>query len=282
MVHRPAVSIEKAIQLPSFPGPVSLEEYSRLYIGDGFCERLTPEISGLREILDFIRRKNKRITFLTAYYTDRGLKSLQPVLEALNSCGLEVEVVVNDLGALRIINKRFLNLIPVFGRLCTASLIPIGFTDNRVFNPNSPTLEFYRKKFDLSKEYFEFLNENNIKRVEFDSVFALPLFAERFVKEGLAVSLHYPFTCVTTSRRCLFAGRNCFSTKFALLGCKKECLDYNLVLRNNKLEQNILVNGNTQFICREVKSELIEECGKWGVDRIVATPISQRTSEFLK
>jgi len=269
MADRQTVSVEKGLHVLSFSGSEPLKGYGRLYIGDDFCERLTPDAAGLGKILDFIRHSGKRLTLLTAYYTEKGLENLKPVLETLNSCGLGAEVVANDLGVLRILNNSFPNLIPVSGRLNTSILMHPFFSDWRIFNPDGKIREFYRKRFCPADEYFEFLRENRIRRVEFDSIFALPLFAERFVREDVAVSLYHPFTYFTTSRRCLFAGRKAFSSKFALLGCKKECLDYRLVLQNRSLGQKIFVKGNAQFICRKPDWDIPAECEKWGVDRII-------------
>jgi hypothetical protein len=269
MTDRKAGLVEKGLHLSSRSWPLPCEGYERLYIGDDFCERLAPDASGLEKILDFVRHNNKKLTLLTAYHTEKGLEILKPGLEALNSCGLEVEVVVNDLGVLRMLNNSFPNLIPVFGRLNTSILLHPYFRDERIFNPDGKILEVYRRKFWLAKEYVEFLCEHGIRRVEFDHAFALPLFADSFLKEGIAVSFYYPYTYITTSRRCLFASRNAPSSKFALLSCKKECLDYKLLLENSDLGYKIFVRGNAQFMRGEIPGDIAAECGKWGVDRIV-------------
>jgi hypothetical protein len=263
-------AVEKGLHLLSFPGPGPLEQYGRLYIGDDFCERLTPAASGLEEILEFARHNDKKITLLTAYCTREGLNNLEPVLKALNSSGSEIEVVVNDLGVLRILNGRFRNLTAALGRLYTSGLLRPYFWNSGIFEPNSEILKFYRGKYELSAEYFDFLRENRVTRVEFDNVCSLPLFAERFASEGFGVSMYYPFTFITTSRRCLFAGGKLYSNKPALPDCSKECLGSRLILQNKTdyPEQKIFVKGNAQFIRRKPHG-LAADCGKWGADRLV-------------
>lgn len=269
MRDKRAVSVEKGIHVLSFPGPEPLSGYGRLYVGDDFCERLTPDVPELEKVLKFARNNGKRLTLLTAYHTNKGLEKLKPVLEILNSRESAAEVVVNDLGVLRILNRSFTNLAPVLGRLFTLTLVHPHFRNRRVFNPDGEALEFFRSRFRLSKEYFDFLSENRIRRVEFDNIFALPLFAEDFIKRGMAVSFYYPFTSLTTSRRCLFAGKKAVSSKFALLGCKKECLEYKLILRAPALEYEIFVKGNAQFLRCGNHLDIAAICEKWGVDRLV-------------
>lgn len=264
-----AVHVEKGIHVPSFSEAGPPEGYERLYFGDDFCERLIPTVPALEKILEFTGSNNKKVTLLTPYCTGKGLEALRPVLEVLAGYGAGAEVVVNDLGVLNVLNRDFPQLPAVLGRLYTSMLLHPYFKCPPLFGPKNGILKFFREKFRVAAGYFEFLRANRITRVEFDNVFASPLFAHQFLAEGFKVSLYYPYTYLTTTRRCLFAGRNKVSNKLALLGCARECLDYALRLRDNRSpEREIAVRGNAQFIHNDWRG-FAARCGVWGVDRLV-------------
>lgn len=273
MNDKSTVTIEKGIHIISFPCGEPVDEYERLYIGDDFCERLIPEVSDLERILEYAQHSNKKFTLLTAYYTDKGLEKLKVVLDILNLSGCNIEITVNDFGVLKILNSHFLNLTPIWGRLNTSLLLHPYSRAAGLLNSRNKLHRFFRERFSLVNEYLEFLHECKIKRVEFDNIYSLPLFADSFLKEDIAVSLYYPFTYVTTSRRCLFASRKAVSSRFALLGCKKECLDYKLILQNRNIGQKIFVRGNAQFINNKIKQNITMICKKWGVDRLITFSI---------
>ena len=82
-------------------------EYSRLYFGNEFCQNLLPSEAAVEKALSEIKDRGLDFTLVTPYVTDSGLSRIQRLL-ALVSRSLEsYEVVVNDLGVLRWINREF-------------------------------------------------------------------------------------------------------------------------------------------------------------------------------
>jgi len=257
----------------------SLSEYkpdcnvNRLYIGDDCCERLIPEVPVLDEIISYASRENKKITFLTPYCTEQGIGKLHIVFDILNRSGIDIEVVINDMGVLRILNDNYVRLIPVFGRLNTSKLLhpyadPVGALA-RVSSTMENNLD---DTHSIADGYLRYLQENNIFRVEFDNILSTLLFSNNFWDRGIHVTLYYPYTFIFTTRRCIFASLQEVSTKFALLGCDKECLYHNAVLQD-KHNNSIFAKGNAFFIRQEETpnaSKILKEImGKKLVDRIV-------------
>jgi hypothetical protein len=256
--------IEKGIRVFDLSNPEKFDAYDRLYIGDDSCERLVPESTKLEAILMYARKNNKRISLLTSYYTDKGLKNLKIILGILNNSGSDIEVVINDIGVLKLLNSEYKNIIPVYGALSSSSFLhPYANFKSGCQGISSSERHL------LAKEVFDFLIKNNFKRVEFDNITSIFLLADSFISKGINVSFHYPFTFLTSTRRCLFASRKSISSKFALLGCNKECLNYRLILVNRNLGHKIFVRGTAQYMRKKAKNNLSDICRDHGVDRLI-------------
>ena len=111
-------TVEKAIYLTSMKHAEHLNnEYSRLYFGNEFCQRLIPREEDLSEALGLAMTSDLRFTFLTPYVTNQGLQDLEPLIAKIARERSGSEVVFNDWGVLLLI--KFWNgvLIPVMGRM---------------------------------------------------------------------------------------------------------------------------------------------------------------------
>ncbi|MCM2266922.1 MAG: hypothetical protein NDI60_04010 [Elusimicrobiales bacterium] len=259
--------LERARHLRELPGEPLPEACSRLYAGDDFCERLLPEAEELRRLAEQAADRGLRFTFLTPYCTEDGMENLKRAFGVLAPFGCEV--VVNDPGVLRVLNRDFQSLTPVLGRLYTSLLLPPYFDDRRVFGRGGALRSFRMAKLNLSDSYFSFLKTNRISRAEFDNVFAPPLFGDRFSSEGIKLSLYLPFTYISTTRRCLFAPERGVSTKLALLGCARGCLEQRMLLEGGHYpDRRIHVIGNAQFL-KNGSGWWAHDWRKWGVDRVV-------------
>ncbi len=59
------------------------ENFSRLYFGNEFCERLIPTVQQLTKVLSVVRQKGLAFTLVTPYVTNAGIKRLEKLLTVL-------------------------------------------------------------------------------------------------------------------------------------------------------------------------------------------------------
>lgn len=242
------------------------KDYSRLYFGNEFCQRLIPSLKELKKVLNFSQENNLDFTFVTPYVTNGGLdnlKSLLPFLSKQNPC----EVVINDWGVLRLINKNYQNLKPVLGRLLGKQ--KRGPRIMNVWDKLPKTAkEYFRQTSITVPRYRNFLKERGIRRIELDNLLQGIDLGFNAKKEGIYVSLYLPYAYVTTTRLCLTA--NCdkpeYVDKIGIFPCHKECQKYTFELKHKAMPVTLILKGNTQFFKNEKIPENLE---KKGIDRIV-------------
>jgi len=101
-------------RLEDYVSPI--EEASRLYFGQEFCEHLIPSPEELRQAVYFARQLGWAFTYVTGYLTRDGITRTRANLDALVELEGE-EVVVNDRGLLSVLRRDYPSLTPVMGRL---------------------------------------------------------------------------------------------------------------------------------------------------------------------
>jgi hypothetical protein len=242
------------------------DDFSRLYFGNEFCESLIPSFTEVKNILDFTLENNVDFTFVTPYITNAGLKDLEFLLDKIMQEKPGSEVVFNDYGVLRILNKRYSRLVPVMGRLLNR--MKRGPRLMMVIDKLPQTTAEYFRSSNLSVPILcRFLNENRVRRVELDNV----LQGIDFILDDLEASLYVPFAYVTTTRFCL--ANSCdIPEKSEMIGifpCKKECKTYTFYLRNEIMPVTLIRKGNSIFFRNDSLPENME---KIGITRIVIEP----------
>jgi hypothetical protein len=240
--------------------------FSRIYFGNEFCDRLLPSIRDLNRVLDFTSRKGIAFTFVTPYVTDKGLEKLKTLLQHIAEKRPDSEVVFNDYGVLRVLNKQNDGLVPVMGRLLTR--MKRGPRLMTVIDKLPPTTVEYFRSSNLTVPILcEFLREHGVRRVELDNV----LQGFDFWLDNLEASLYVPYAYVSTTRFCLT--NSCDkperSELIGIFPCQKECQRYTFFLRNEIMPVPLIRKGNTLFFKNEVLPEAIEERG---ITRIVMEP----------
>ena len=75
--------------------PKHLDE-TRIYFGNEFCEHLIPGIKETSQMLELCKERDIKLSYLTPYVTDFGIKRLLEIFEFLNSLGFKGEVIIND------------------------------------------------------------------------------------------------------------------------------------------------------------------------------------------
>ncbi|NLG64920.1 MAG: hypothetical protein GX537_04880 [Actinobacteria bacterium] len=185
----------------------------RLYFGHEFCQRRLPSARQLQTVYAWCEQHRLPLTFVTPPLTDAGLRQVEPLLDELESHRAEHEVVVGDFGLLALLARERPALVPVLGRLLArqhrdprlarlrgdGSLVMAG---GRLWQhlPLPPDAAATYRSCPLDAPALQtLLAELGVRRVELDNVVqgldvSLP--------PTLVASLHVPWVCVTTSRRC--------------------------------------------------------------------------------
>lgn len=242
----------------------TLKNFSRIYFGDEFCQRLLPTEQELLKILDFCKKNKKEFTLVTPFLTDVYLKQYENLVKIVNKEFPEAEIVINDFGLLNSVSKIKNNKLKfVLGRLLVEQKRDSRTIDLKNKIPRKG--QDYFKRLNIENEILqEFLLKNNIERVELDNV----LQGIKLKLNKLKASLYLPFVYTTTTRLCMtancdwIAGRN----EMKIDNCNKECLKYTFLLKNPTIPKEMILKGNTQFFINEKLPENLE---KINVDRIV-------------
>lgn len=245
-----------------------LPEFTRLYFGNEFCERLLPSEKEIDTVLEFTIKKGMKFSLVTPYCTEVGLTRLNTLFEKISQETNESEVIINDWGVLRIIHNSFNNLTPVLGRLLTKIKRGPRLMNMLKVLPEE-AVEYLRSSNLTVPLYLEFLRDYGIQRVELDN----PLQGFDFKKADarLHLSLYIPFAYVTTSRFCLTASCDLPEEKglIGIFPCRRECQRYTFYLENPIMQVMLIRKGNTIFFKNNnIPSGLIEK----GVDRVVIEP----------
>ena len=234
-------------------------KYTRLYFGNEFCQRLIPTKEDLGYVIGFVKKNNIKLSFVTPYVTDEGIEKLEPLLELLNKKLPESEVIINDYGALELMQEKKLKLKPVLGRLLTKQK-----RGPRIINIMGklpkPAIEHFRKSNAEVPIFQEFLIKNGFERVELDNL--LQGIGDDVSESKIKASLYHPYAYVTTTRFCLTAICDKKNVIPGIYPCKKECQRYGpFKLTNKNMPVPLLLKGNTQFFENKKLPEGLEEKG---------------------
>lgn len=200
-----------------------------IYYGSDNCEYLVPTKMEIEKALDLYEQANKKYFFkqwkrgfvlVTPYVGNAMLQRLKETLDFLNT-KWNFQVVVNDLGVLRYIQKNCPNLQiivwRIFHKLLKTPLVDTYWNHAHVSGEsmkNSSAEQIAHKQqeivanqndfydsLELSfKPYLKFLQKNEIARVWVDFMNKRSkMFDEKYWAE---IDLYYPYACVFTWRLC--------------------------------------------------------------------------------
>ncbi len=243
-------------------------KYTRIYFGNEFCQRLIPSEKDLGRALEFAHGNKLNFTLLTPYVTNEGLERIYPLLKLLADAGDQCEVVFNDWGVLEIINREFISLHPVMGRLLNKMKRGPRLMHFMNMIPQD-NIDYFRTCSLEVPAYQKFLAGNRVKRAEIDNV--LQGIALHMNGSGMSLSLTVPYAYVTTTRLCLSCKGDDpdQEDKIALVPCGQECRKYAFTLTHPVLGVPLVRKGNTMFFKNEAIPQGIES---QGFDRIVYEP----------
>jgi hypothetical protein len=245
-----------------------IPEFTRLYFGNEFCERLLPSNQEIDTALIFSIKKELGFSLVTPYCTELGLKRVKELLKKIAQEKPGSEVVINDWGVLRALKSSSYHLIPVLGRLLTK--IKRGPRLMNMLDVLPGEAIEYLKSSNLTVPiYSEFLQKHGISRAELDNPFQG--FDFERADNRIHLSLYIPFAFVTTTRFCLTASCDIPEEKglIGIFPCKKECQKYTFYLENPVMPVMLIRKGNTVFFKNDkIPTGLKEK----GVDRVVVQP----------
>ena len=258
---------------------------SRLYFGQEFCEHLIPSPDDLTQAYYYCRQLGWDFTYVSSFCTDEALARQEQNLAVLADMDDDdIEVVVNDWGLLRLMQRQFPQLDPVLGRLLSKqkrlgryttvnSLWPIN--RNGLETPEEDLrqnqLAALRDTSLTSPDYRRELCELGFARVDVDIVpEGLNLPDE---PDGLETSCYYPWGYMAGGRNCLTAGVLDPQREFVVVDgpCPRPCQRYNKAAVRLHGEEILIQRGNSVFAFHtEYSSPYMT--GVYPISRIVLQP----------
>ena len=244
--------------------------FTRLYFGNEFCQRLIPSIKDIDEVMDFAQEHHIPLSLVTPYVTNEGLKKWKILIEKVAEKNSKSEVIFNDWGIFRTIKHLSIELEPVLGRLMTKIKRGPRLMNLIDILPQAAVKHLQSTNLSI-KTYRKFLVKKGITRVELDH----PLQGIRLNRVGseIHLSLYIPFAYVTTTRFCLVASCD-EPEKKGMVGtfpCKKECQKYTFTLDNPIMPCTLIRKGNTIFYKND-KIPKADELKEKKIDRLVIQP----------
>lgn len=247
--------MEKAIKI-NYKDFLSYNEnlyrnYQWIYTGTEFCENL---LELYLKRIDIIKRINKKICFLTPIFTDKSKKILEKIIfEILKIKNKDIEITINDFGALNII-EQFNHKINInAGRHLTKNLFKT-INNSTIIAVDVESIKFV-KKYKINRFELTILN-NKLK----SKIYPLEIIND------LNFTFYYPYFNITTSRSCIMGTEEIKSNEDVRdLLCNYECLKGRYKI---KLKDDILIaDGNTLF--KKYNLEMDKFKLPYFVDRIV-------------
>jgi len=247
--------VERALVLVDPQGEVGAK-VDRLYFGAEFCCWAFPAVAEILAVQTRAERLGLAFSLLTPVLADPWVPRLRESLEQLRGrLRPEDEVVISDLGSIALVRECLPETRLVIGRALSGQKRGPRILD---LNLSPEQLDYFRQGSWYSSEAVELLHDWGVARVELDNL--LQSFAP--LPHQLSGSLHFPYALVTSSRNCPFRG----STEPG--PCRPRCGEV-FTLKTGQTEQPLFQAGNSQFLCH---SELPEELGSLGIDRLVEHP----------
>ncbi|MDD3646299.1 MAG: hypothetical protein PHH06_02725 [Candidatus Gracilibacteria bacterium] len=251
-----------------------------IYYGSDNCEYLTPTKKELEDAIEkfhifnknFPPHKVRSFTLVTPYVGDKMLERLEEGLSFLNELKIKnpIEVVVNDFGVLRLLNKKYTNLKPVFGRVIHKILkTPLIDTYGYEAHPAGELIKnkteqeklklreeivkwqmrFYNSS-EVSLDVFRsFLNKYGVDRVALDFMEKREDLFDNSRFGEVGIDLYYPWALIFTGRLCDTSAienpaRGMYATDDI---CPRTCNRYDIYYKVKTVGYNMIQRGNAGY-----------------------------------
>jgi hypothetical protein len=223
-------------------------EYDLIYFGNEFCQWLLPSVSELKSVTGFCKDNGKKLVLLTPWVTDSGLDKLHKLLDSYFGSGEDHEIVVNDLGVLKLISDEFEGRASItLGRLLSNQrrdprTLPLKDIGSRELYEH-----YQHSSFDY-QPVLDYFSRFNVNRVEIDNLFQGVIVPNDI--KGVSFSMYYPYNYVTVTRNCAF----CYEADNSVdpwnnkKSCMKRCVDTVLKLTCDEIEEPLYLKGTAIFV----------------------------------
>lgn len=276
-----------------------------IYYWSDNCEYLVPTLNEIKQALDkfvefnrnFPPHKLRTFTFVTPYVWNVMLERLELCLEYLNSLNIKnpIEIVVNDFWVLNLLDEKYTNLKPVFGRLIHKLLkTPLIDTYWYEAHPagelikNKPEQEKLRLRAEIVKwqmkfyssaeasleEYRDFLKRYSVDRVALDYMQEREELYDNSRFLGLGVDLYYPWALIFTWRLCDTSGIENPARSYYTVDdiCPRTCNRYDIFYKVKTIWYKMIQRWNAWYRSELNLDFLKEEFIKNPNNRFVFAP----------
>lgn len=218
-------------------------DFQVLYIGNEFCERLLPEPTEVREILNWCKDKKVKPVLITPFLTNEGIKKTRDILDTINGNSSSFEIVINDWGLLEAINSCSAGLKIWIGRMITSR-----YRNVLIYNTfRYLSYLLFKERVRIPGLFFDFLESRNVTGIEFNSPYYLIYNYKECLKRKFKIAIHIPYMYLTATRYCSSLDGYSGYFRDSIISCKKECLEYSGILHHRNLLGTVLSKGNAYF-----------------------------------
>jgi len=251
-----------------------------IYYGSDNCEFLAPTKIELEKAIEKFNEFNKKFpphrvrsfTLVTPYVWDLMLERLEEWLAFLNELKIKnpIEIVVNDYWVLRLLNKKYTNLKPIFGRvihkiLKTPLIDTYGYeahpaweliknkTEQEKLKLREEIVKWQMKFYNSSEVsldvYRNFLNKYNISRVALDYMEKREDLFDNSRFWEIWIDLYYPWAIIFTWRLCdTSAVENPARWMYAIDEiCPRTCNRYDISYKVKTVWYNMIQRWNAWY-----------------------------------
>ena len=245
--------------------------------GSEFCEQLLASREELEKAYEMTRQASRAFTFVTPRFSNAGIEKLRELLPLLDRMK-EVSVVVNDFGALRLV-EHHPDLCLHLGRHLITVPARSPWVDTHMDMAGGGSLsvrgEWLRDLYATTSLNYEgtmaLYRELDCQGVDLDWIPRMFPALSSLVQRGFRIAIHLYLVPVTFTRKCHMAR---FLGEESPESCSKPCLHRAFSLENEVLTEaglRFLLWGNAVFRYVEPSSKDIAVLEELGVSEAVLT-----------
>ena len=243
----------------------------RVRFGPEFCEWKIPSLNELKNTFHLSEKNDKEFTYVTPRVSNSSLKKLHSHFTYMND-QRETNVVVNDLGVLDQV-EHFFNLKPYLGRQLITVLGRCPWKQITEFKTTSwlknrkVSKTFYqtRLNYELTIQSFK---EHGVQGADVDWIPQCFPYYDFLVENVLNLAVHLHLIPTTVTRRCHTAR---FLGEKIIERCSKPCDTKAFRLRQEMMDLNLYLHGNTVFSLTEHSQKDINRLYKRKVSEFIIT-----------
>jgi len=229
---------------PDGDGIASLPDGVGAALGSDYCVHLLPTPGGMKEVVAVAAARRAPLVLLTPYFRDAELKRAIPLFREIPE-GADVDVAVNDWGAMQTLRGLFPRLTLSIGRLLSGQkrcprigVSPRLTEEGRAWHGEG-VFSSKRARRHLAAEY-------GVTRYHLDDLpwgAGIPGEVEG-ERDGTRFYLHSPWAVVTVSDACPWIGGK---SSAAVATCARPCREGEVALREPSMGAGMRQRGKARF-----------------------------------